>query len=83
MKKMFFPKDTNVGNTGFIAGQINEVEETSGSVQRWIIRGCTIVDEKPIVDEEEKVVEDVKVEDVKVEDDKPSKTKKNKKPSKK
>jgi len=52
MKKMFFPKFVNVKGTDFLAGEVNEVEETSGSINRWLIRGCTIVEDKCVIVEE-------------------------------
>lgn len=57
MKKMYFPKSVNVGTTGYLAGEINEVAETSGSINRWLIRGCTLVEDLPKVEEkiEEKI----------------------------
>jgi hypothetical protein len=57
MKKMFFPKGVRTEGTGYVAGQVNEVEETPGSVMRWLARGCTIVEEV------EKKVEEKKVEE--------------------
>lgn len=68
--KMFFPANVNTGKTGYIAGQNNDVLETPGSVQRWLTRGCTIVEEKieepkkEIVEEIEEKVENVVVEEV-------------------
>ena len=56
MKRMYFPPNVKVGKTGFIPGQINEVEETPGSVQRWLLRGCKIVEDEKVVQDE--VVED-------------------------
>lgn len=77
--KMFFPANVFTGNTGYTAGEFNDVLETPGSVQRWLTRGCTIVEEtvEEIVEEvvevlpkieEEKIVLP-EVEDVKVEED--------------
>lgn len=80
---MFFPANVFTGNTGYIAGEFNDVLETPGSVQRWLTRGCTIVEEtveevvEEIVEEvvevlpkieEEKIVLP-EVEDVKVEEE--------------
>ena len=61
MKKMFFPENINVGSSGYIAGKVNEVVETPGSVDRWLNRGCNIVEDSPII---ENKIGDVKVEDV-------------------
>jgi len=51
MKRMFFPEHVNVRGTGFEADRINEVEETPGSINRWLIRGCTIVEDESTIEE--------------------------------
>lgn len=58
--KMFFPANVNTGKTGYIAGEFNDVLETPGSVQRWLNRGCTIVEEN--IEEPKKEIEEPKKE---------------------
>ena len=82
---MFFPKGVNVKGTDFIAGEVNEVEETPGSIDRWLIRGCTIVEDEPKKEVKEEKKEEVVVEEIVVEEKvekKPVKTKSNKKSKK-
>lgn len=55
--KMFFPVNVNTGKTGYVAGVVNDVLETPGSVQRWLNRGCTIVKEEP---KKEEIIEEPK-----------------------
>jgi len=43
-------------------GKVYDIEETPGSVDRWLKRGCTLVEE---VKEEEKVKEEKVVDEVK------------------
>lgn len=83
MKKLFFPKDVNVSNTGFIAGQVNDVEETPGSIQRWILRGCTVFEdvEEALEELAKEVAEEVaeEVVELPVKEEKSKRRNKNKK----
>jgi hypothetical protein len=68
MVKMKFFRRYEVDGKTYEAGKVYEIEETPGTVDRWVRRGCQIIDER----EEEKEVE--KAEEVK--EDKKEKTKK-------
>ena len=63
---MFFPRNLKDGSKIYEKGKVYEIADTPGSINRWIIRGCTIVEEEP-KKEEKKVEPSVKIEPIKIE----------------
>jgi len=60
--KVFFPVNHNYNGRVFEQGQTYELEEECpGFIKRWLERGCTIVEDKIVV-QEEKIVEITEVE---------------------
>lgn len=58
MKKVKFIKDSYIdGELVFKVGQVYELDEKSGSYDRWIRRGCAEDFNGPEVEEEKQVVE--------------------------
>lgn len=63
MKKMLFAKTYHVDGKTYNSGEIYPIEETPGSIDRWIRRGCKIIKEEIIKEEvKEEIIKEIKEE---------------------